>query len=76
MEKVVVTKAFHGLLGMQVCSEKNASDEEILEVCNRENKCGTTNGWSYVVRNDEEYPQSNPIQCEDHSDRLHFLVGC
>ena len=76
MERVVVTRPFLGLVQMQVCAEKDATDEEILRVCNMENPSGTTAGWCEVIRNDEEHPQCNPIQCKDDPERTHFLVLC
>ena len=33
MERVVVSREFMGLFSMQVCAVKDATDEEILEVC-------------------------------------------
>ena len=76
MDRIVVTKVFHGIFSMQVCAEKDVSDDEILVVCNDQNPSGTTNGWSKVVRNDKEHPNCNPVKCDDDSSRLHFLVNC
>jgi len=83
MDKVVITRAMVGICGMQVCAKKDALDEEILMVCNRENPSGTTNGWTEVVRHtrgaDTElfYTENNlPVQCADYPDRAHFLVLC
>jgi hypothetical protein len=64
---------------MQVCAEKQASDEEILAVCNRDNPAGTENGWSTVCRSTEPDPNwgnRKPVQCADHPERLHLLVVC
>lgn len=44
MNKIVITRAIIGLTAMQVCAEKNVSDKDILDFCNRENLCGTTGG--------------------------------
>lgn len=81
MARVVVSNSFCGLIGMQVCAVKDATDEEILEVCNRENPSGTTNGWNLVIRELEKEgsfitERHLPIQCKDHPDRVHFLVMC
>lgn len=81
MDKVVVSKCMIGVYGMQVCAEPDATDEEILHVCNTENPAGTTNGWGIVVRenNLEENNMGEncaPVQCEDDECRLHFLVLC
>ena len=76
MKRVIITRPFHGLAGMQVCAKANATDKEILEVCNTQNPSGTSNGWSEVIRDDKEHPNSNPVQCEQHPDRKHFIILC
>jgi hypothetical protein len=68
---VVVTRGFVGLCHMQVCAEKDATDAEILAVCNSENPSGTNNGWGRVIRDDS--PDVNPAECADNPNRLHFL---
>ena len=81
MEQVVITQttmAVPGIFGvatMQVCVQKDATDEEILDVCNVENPSGVTGGWSEVVRKNEDRYQG-AVQCEDHVDRLHLIVTC
>ena len=41
-KRVIVTKFYNGLCGMQVCAVHDATDEEVLAVCNRENPSGTS----------------------------------
>ncbi len=80
MPRVEVSRCFVGLINMQVCAVADATDDEILEVCNRENPCGTTNGWAKVVREPDgefgEPAEAAPVPCEDHEGRVHFLVSC
>ncbi len=76
MEKVEVTMPFASICHMQVCAEKDATDEEILAVCNAENPSGTSAGWVEVVRYNDEHPNQNPGPCSDHPERLHFLIVC
>ncbi len=57
---------------MQVCAVADASDAEILSVCNRENPSGTSMGWSVVVRSGD----NEPVTCEQYVERRHFLVSC
>lgn len=76
MDRVVITRPILGICHMAVCAAKDATDEEILDVCNRENPSGTSAGWASVVRDDPEYPQANPVQCADDSERLHIMVSC
>jgi hypothetical protein len=78
MRRIEITIPFLGICHMQVCAVKDVTDEEILDVCNKENPAGTTNGWVRVIRetdgNHDE--KSLPVQCTDFEDRLHFLVVC
>lgn len=77
MNRVVVSRAMVGIYGMQVCACKDASDDEILNVCNTENPAGTSNGWTCVIRDAErEGPKCVPAQCADDPERMHFLVTC
>ena len=80
MNRVVVLKQVVGICHMQVCCEKNTTDEEILAVCNRENLSGTTNGWSSVLRKTvtEGFFEGlqGPVTCADDPGRVHILVAC
>ncbi len=81
--RVIVTKPMLNLADaglwaicyMQVCAVKDATDNEILETCNRENVAGTTNGWTTVIRQDTERMQG-AVPCADDSGRQHLMVGC
>lgn len=81
-KRVIVTRPMMGLTAMQVCCVKDATNEEILKVCNEENPAGTTAGWSLVLRTKEDiekynYPESClPVACSDNSDREHILILC
>ena len=84
MDRVEVTISMIGLTLMQVCAIKDATDEEILQIANSENPAGTTNGWTLVIREnnkpdyweDDTFEQAKPVQCEDHPDRMHFILVC
>ncbi len=54
-QRMLVARPMIGICHMQVCVEKDCSDEEILEFCNRENLAGTSNGWARVIREDEDW---------------------
>ena len=75
MKRVVITRSMVGACGMQVCADQDASDEEILHICNRMNPSGTTNGWMSVIRG-EDPPQLKPTECAQYPGRKHFLVVC
>ena len=81
MERVVVTRAIVGIAHMQVCAVADATDEEILAVCNVQNPSGTTAGWVSVIREnyDDEFwggKKKRPVVCADDPTRKHFIVGC
>ncbi|MFA5015737.1 MAG: hypothetical protein WC549_09405, partial [Actinomycetota bacterium] len=63
---------------MQVCAVNDATDEEILEVCNGENPSGTSAGWNTVIRTEKDLSASIretflPIACDEIAGRTHFL---
>ena len=79
MERVLITNPMNGIIAMNVCAEKDATDEEILTKCNKDNPAGTTNGWRIVIRelsqgNDRE--DSLPVTCGDDDNRVHYIVTC
>lgn len=76
MNRVEISRYVMGLCFMQVCAEPDATDEEILEKCNSENPSGTSNGWSFVCREDWDIDIQRPCRCDQYENRLHFMVGC
>jgi len=80
MGRVEVTRIMVGICHMQVCTVEDATDEEILTVCNRDNPSGTSNGWSVVHRHEDPddtvFHTPGPGPCEEHDGRLHILVSC
>lgn len=78
MKRVEITQPVVGIYAMQVCAVGDATDEEILEVCNRDNRSGTSLGWVRVIRDREgdNKPNNGPVACADHPNRTHFLIEC
>jgi len=82
MERIEITRSISGIFFMQVCAENDATDEEILAVCNRKNPSGTKNGWVTVIRKIEDCPSEDnpesqlPVACEESPGRTHFLIVC
>jgi 3-deoxy-D-arabino-heptulosonate 7-phosphate (DAHP) synthase class II len=70
--RVVITERIMGIYHMQVCCVPEATDEEILAVCNQENPSGTTGGWTRVYR----LGINQPTPCADDPQRRHVLVAC
>jgi hypothetical protein len=86
-QRVCVTLPFAGLRAMQVCAVEDATDKEILEVCNRENPQMVTGGWHTVVRTKEQVDKQGliakvssesalPGKCVECPGRLHIIVLC
>jgi hypothetical protein len=73
--QILVTRPFCGLCHMQVCVKGEATDEDILRVCNRENPSGTVAGWRVVIH-ETIGGIAGPGPCADDPTRTHFLVGC
>lgn len=77
LPRVLVTRPMLGICHMQVCAVADATDEEILAVCNAQNMSGTSNGWSVVCRkNDKFWGRTAPIKCSQDPKRKHFMVAC
>lgn len=81
-QRVLVTMPYAGLRAMQVCVVEDATDEEILAVCNSENPQIVLGGWHTVVRSIEHAKRcgvdevSAPGKCAECSGRLHKIVLC
>jgi len=75
VKRVEVLNPVVGICHMRVCVKKDATDEEILEVCNSENPSGTTSGWT-TVRRLGTPEVGGPIPCADDPSRLHLMVSC
>ena len=72
-KRVIVTQPCVGVCAMQVCAEKDVTDEELLAVANRENPAGTEHGWTTVIR----AGRSGPVPCEKRPrSRWHFMLEC
>lgn len=79
--RVVITAPFVNICTMQVCAVEDATDDEILAVCNQENQSGTSNGWGEVIRTADSNNMFRdegrlPVPCGDNPNRKHFLVLC
>jgi hypothetical protein len=81
-DRVFVSQPYAGFRAMQVCVLPEVPDEEILEVCNRENPQLTTGGWHTVVRSVEHAEECGvdtvtaPGNCRECPPRLHKIVLC
>lgn len=74
--RVHITRYMVGICHMQVCAVADATDEEILRVCNERNPAGTEAGWTTVFREDAEGLGRAPVTCKLIPERRHFLVAC
>lgn len=65
----------HGALDMQVCVPAEWTDEEVKAFADRENLCGTSNGW--VIRRQGDPALAGAperIQCEGRDGHVHIML--
>jgi ElaB/YqjD/DUF883 family membrane-anchored ribosome-binding protein len=72
MQKPEVTRA--GVLDMQVCVPEDWTDIQVEDFANKENYCGTKNGWK--IRKDSDLldgmPERNP--CSERNECVHITL--
>lgn len=64
-----------GLLDMQVCVPQEWTDEQVKEFADRENICGTENGW--VIRKDGDYTlfgDMERVNCDSRKGFVHIML--
>lgn len=60
---------------MQVCVPRDWSDDQVREFANRENPCGTTNGWHIRREGSESLAGcAERVQCEQASGNVHVML--
>lgn len=64
-----------GMLDMQVCVPAGWTDEQVKEFADRNNLCGTENGWQ-VRREGSELLNGQPerVQCEGQPGFVHIML--
>lgn len=70
----IVTK--RGALDMQVCVPAGWSDEEVRAFAERENPCGTANGWAIRREGDKALAGcAERVPCADsQTSRVHIML--
>lgn len=72
-EKPQVTRT--GALDMQVCVPEDWTNEQIKAFANRENLCGTTNGWQIRKQGDESLAGCDErVPCEGRKGFIHVML--
>lgn len=64
-----------GVLDMQVCVPAEWTDEQVLDFAEKENPCGTTNGWFIRREGDKELmgcPERQP--CAERDNFVHIML--
>ena len=83
-QRVMVTGLFAGIFSSHVCVVKDATDEEILRACNREDPRAAGFSWTKVIRTKKDIQdlklnvakgfQGIPVPCVECPDRIHMVV--
>ena len=73
MNKPQVTKS--GALDMQVCVPSSWDDNQVKEFANRENLCGTANGWQIRKQGDKLLVGKNErVKCSARKGFVHIML--
>ncbi len=73
----MTTEVTHlGILDMQVCVPSTYTDEQVLEFAEKENPCGTTNGWQIRRQGSKLLAGSDErVRCQTHQTNVHIMLG-
>lgn len=72
-EQAEVTRT--GALSMQVCVPFEWTDEQVKEFADRENLCGTTNGWGIRREGDKALNgDSERVACNGRGGFVHVML--
>jgi len=65
-----------GMVAMSVCAKKNLTPKFIEKEVNRMSPTGISTDW--VMSKDKKFKSGhpNPCQCEEHTNRKHYLLNC
>lgn len=64
-----------GALSMQVCVPEDWTDEQIKEFADRENLCGTANGWQIRKQGDEALAGCDErVPCDGRKGFIHVML--
>lgn len=64
-----------GALDMQVCVPAGWTDEQVKEFADRENMCGTENGWHIRRQGDAALAGANErMTCGTLTDHVHIML--
>ena len=66
---------YRGVLDMQVCVPKDWTDDQVEEFAERENPCGTENGWFIRRQGDKALGGDDErTQCEEDPSCVHIML--
>lgn len=66
-----------GALDMQVCVPETFTDDEVVAFANRENMCGTENGWQIRRQGDKALGNDQErVCCTQRTGFVHLMLDC
>lgn len=66
---------FIGVLSMQVCVPSYWDDAAVKKFADRENECGTENGWIIRKEGDEALAGApERVRCESRPEHVHIML--
>ena len=66
---------YRGTLSMQVCVPSNWTDDQVKSFADRENLCGTQNGW-HIRKDGDPALAGEPERCpcQDREGHVHIML--
>lgn len=65
-----------GGLSMSVCAPSHLDGQDVAQAVTRHYPSGLYQGWKIAADAHFKGGQANPCQCEESSDRKHWLLDC
>ena len=65
------------IMSLQVCAESSLSKQEIEDIVNNKESCGTSAGWKIPTDHNMAFYKLNHTNepCDKHKDRTHWILG-
>ncbi len=74
MEPIIIYSK--GIVAMSICVKKDLTISHIEKEVNKMSPSGISSTWK--ISNDKTFKggEPNPCVCEEHGNRLHYLLNC
>ena len=63
-----------GFLDMQVCVPSSWDDKSVKDYADKNNLCGTVNGWAIRKESSNLFGSPERVKCHDKEDFVHIML--